>query len=180
MNVGSEQTLHDAAGNPYELKTTTTGSVGTSRDVGLPYLQRMRSRYLIVARGRMTQYDFATDAIYFLHPDDLSEWIKPYEQRFAADAELVEAAVQALVEAGRSEAEAGRLRYLGARGLTLNNPKMPWAYVQQHGTLLGTHPEIDLPKLVAERPLNAPVGALGEPHSTSESPLLSADVTMAE
>ena len=122
----------------------------------------------------MTQYDFATDEIYFLHPDDLAEWIAPYEQRFEADGLLVERAAAALLSAGGTEQEAGRLRGLGARGLTLNNPKIPWAYVQLHGTLLGGHPELDLPKLVAERPLTAPAGALVSSNPTPELPLFSA------
>jgi hypothetical protein len=167
----------DAAENPYELKTTTTSSVGTGRDVGLPYLRRMRSRYLVAAKGRQTRYAFAFEEIYFLHPDDLSDWITPYEARFEADARLVELAVEALVASGHAEAEAGRLRYLGSRGLTLNNPKIPWAYVQQHGTLLGDHPELDLPKLVAERPLTAPAGALDVLLPTPAERPPSADLT---
>lgn len=34
---------HDEHGNPYELKTTTTTSLTTGRDVGWPFLERERS-----------------------------------------------------------------------------------------------------------------------------------------
>lgn len=153
---------HDAHHNPYELKTTTTTGLGTGRDIGFPYLREMRTRYWIAARGHQTRYSFAFDEIYFLHPDDLAEWIDRIEVALSADALIIEAAAAALTEAGRPEADVRRLRYLGARGLTLNNPKISWVYVQQHGTRLGDHPELDLAAIVAARPLPAaPAGDVG-------------------
>jgi len=143
----------DEHGNQYELKTTTTGSVGTGRDVGFSYFGRMRTRYLIAARGRQTHYSFAFEEIYFLHPDDLEEWIRPIEARLERDSELIEAAVSSLLATGAAPENVERLRYLGSRGLTLNNPKIPWAYISRHGTLLGQHPELDLRTLVEAHPI---------------------------
>ena len=146
---------HDAQGNPYELKTTTTTGLGTGRDIGFKYLTEMRRRYWVAARGRRTPYGFSFEEIYFLHPDDLSEWITPLENRMRADEALIGEAATALTAAGHSDAEAARLKYVGSRGLTLNNPKISWAYVQHHGTLLGEHPELDLAAIVAARALPA-------------------------
>ena len=146
---------HDANGNPYELKSTTTTGLGTGRDIGFEYLNQMRQRYWVAARGRRTRYGFSPEEIYFLHPDDLTEWITPIEDRLRADQALIEEAASLLVASGSSTAEVARLRYLGSRGLTLNNPKIPWTYVRRHGTLLGEHPELDLAAIVEARPLPA-------------------------
>jgi len=161
----------DKTGNPYELKTTTTGSLGTGRDIGYTYLAHMRTRYWIAAKGKQTRYGFSFEEIYFLHPDDLEEWINGIESRLKADDVLIEAAADALVQAGRPAADVARLRYLGSRGATLNNPKIPWAYVTKRGRLLGQHPELDLAELVKARPLAVRQDALAALNPTLGLPL---------
>lgn len=149
--IGPDAT--DEHGNPYELKTTTKGSLGTGRDVGRPYLERMKARYWVVARGEQTQYTFSYQDIVFLHPSDLGEWIAGIERRLSADLEVVDAAYEALAGTGAPHAMLERLRAIGNRGITLNNPKISWSYIIEHGTRLGENPSLDLRELVAERPL---------------------------
>jgi hypothetical protein len=154
------RTGHDARDendNPYELKTTTTANVTTGRDVGLPYLNRLRNSYMVVARGSNTDYGFQPDAIYFLSPAMLEGWIVRIEQRLGGDAQLVDRAVEALRQAGGfTDDELDKLIYLGSRGLTLNNPKIPWAYVTGNGVLLQGEPSLHLRDLVAQHPLPTP------------------------
>lgn len=143
----------DEYGNSYELKTTTVGGVGTSRDVGRTYTNRMRRRYLIVAYGHNTRYGFAPEEIYALHPDDLDEWIGALEAKISADEQLADLAVSASREAGATDAQLARLRYLCERGATYNNPKIPLELIRRRGTLLGGDPALSLRKFVVSHPL---------------------------
>lgn len=52
--MGSD--ARDEFGNRYELKTVTTSSVTTGRDIGVPYLNRLWQSYLACARGENTDY----------------------------------------------------------------------------------------------------------------------------
>ncbi len=144
---------YDEHGNPFELKTTTTKGLTTARDIGPEYLARMRSQYLIAARGYQTDYGFAANDIYFMHPDDLDEWISPIEHRLNADMDIINQAHKALSALGACINTLKRLLAIGKRGITLNNPKIPWQYVMEHGTRLGQNPALDLRELVAARPL---------------------------
>ena len=145
----------DEAGNLFELKTTTTKSLSTARDIGPEYLAGMRIQYMVAARGRQTDYGFTIEDMYFLHPDDLDEWITPIESRLRADMDIVNQAHNALAAIGACINTLKRLLYIGKRGITLNNPKIPWQYVTEHGTRLGQNPALDLRELVAARPLPA-------------------------
>ena len=151
--IGPDAT--DEHGNNFELKTTTTQSLTTARDVGLPYLTRMRTQYLIAARGRQTDYGFTFDDIFFLHPDDLEEWLQPIENRLRADMDIVERAHGALAALDACLNTLKRLLSIGRRGITINNPKIPWSYIATHGTRLGENAALDLRELVASRQLPA-------------------------
>ena len=147
---------HDAMdeyGNEFELKTTTTQSLSTARDVGIEYLTRMRTQYLIAARGRQTDYGFTFEDIFFLHPTDLEDWIQPLEARLQGDLDVVDRAHDALSAIGACVNTLRRLLSIGRRGITLNNPKIPWRYISENGTRLGTNPSLDLRELVVSRPL---------------------------
>ena len=145
----------DEYGNEFELKTTTKRSLSTGRDVGIDYLQRMRTQYLIAARGHQTNYAFTFEEIYFLHPCDLEGWIQPHEARLQRDLDIVERAHGALSAVGACVNTLKRLLYIGRRGITLNNPKIPWQYISENGTLLGPNPSLDLREQVVSRPLPA-------------------------
>lgn len=155
--VGDDAT--DEFGNPYELKTTTQNDIGTSRDVGPAYANRMRQRYLVAAKGRNTTYGFSADEIWLLHPHDLDEWIKAkLESRFEADEAIAETAIMAAQEDGTlTEDEVERLRYLVQRGMTFNNPKVSMNYIRAHGTLLDDDdPALQLREIVKARPITPP------------------------
>ena len=143
----------DEHGHEFELKTTTRQSLSTARDVGPEYLARMRTQYLIAARGRQTDYGYAFDDIFFLHPEDLESWIQMHETRLRGDLDIVDRAHGALAALGACANVLSRLLSIGRRGITLNNPKIPWSYITEHGTRLGENPSLDLKELIASRPL---------------------------
>lgn len=145
----------DEFGNRYELKTVTTNSVTTGRDVGLPYLARLRDSFLVCARGVNTDYGFRTESIYFLSPDMMEDWITNLETKILADAALVDTAVEAL-EATGFEGDVQRLRYLASRGFTVNNPKISWAYIVGHGVRIEGEPALHLRELVRLHPIVRP------------------------
>ena len=145
----------DENGNRFELKTTTRQSLTTARDVGPEYFARLRTQYLIAARGQQTDYGFAFEDIYFLHPDDLEGWIQQYETRLRGDMDIVGRAYKALAALGACAKALERLLAIGRRGVTLNNPQIPWRYITEQGTRLGQNPSLDLRELVAARPLPA-------------------------
>ena len=157
--IGPDAT--DEHGNEFELKTTTKQSLSTARDIGRPYLARMRTQYLIAARGHQTDYGFAIDDLYFLHPDDLDIWIQRYEARLQGDWDVVDRAHRALQALGACVNTLARLLAIGERGITINNPKIPWSYVTEHGTRLGQNPALDLRELVASRPLPTAAASTG-------------------
>ena len=143
----------DEHGNEFELKTTTTQNLSTARDIGIAYLARMRTQYLIAARGYQTDYGFSFDDIFFLHPEDLESWIQSHEARLIGDLAIVDRAHGALSALGTCVNTLKRLLSIGQRGVTLNNPKIPWQYITAHGTRLGQNPSLDLKEIVVSRPL---------------------------
>lgn len=156
LNRASTRTGSDARdehGNRYELKTTTTASVTTARDVGPDYLDRIGMSYLIAARGRNTDFGFTIDEMYFLSPEMLAEWISTVEARLSGDRTLVDSAIGSLVAAS-FEGDLDRLRYLGYRGMTINNPKIPWSYVTSHGIRIEGQPALALRELIARFPID--------------------------
>ena len=114
--IGPDAT--DKHGNEFELKTTTKQSLSTARDIGRSYLARMRTQYLIAARGRQTDYEFAIDDLYFLHPNDLEGWIQNYEARLQRDWDVVDRAHRALKALGACVNTLTRLLAIGERGIT--------------------------------------------------------------
>lgn len=148
--IGSDAT--DEHGNTYELKTVTTSGVTTGRDVGLPFLDRLRHTYQVVAKGRQDGYGFTIEDIYFLSPEKLDAWIRPIESRIRRDQDLVDRAIHALQSIG-FPGDSTRLRALCARGLTINNPKIGWNYVQSHGIRLQEPTALHLRQVVAAHPL---------------------------
>ena len=118
----------------------------------MPYFARMRRCYFIVARGSQDAYGFTIEDVYFLTPNMLEGWIQPFEQRIQADMQLVEGVIVVLMEAG-FRGDLDRLRALCARGLTINNPKIGWRYIQTQGVRLGDPPALRLRELVAAHPL---------------------------
>jgi hypothetical protein len=145
----------DEFGNRYELKTVTTSSMTTGRDIGPDYLDRLGQSYVVCARGTNTDYGFSPSDIYFLAPHMMEDWIKVIESRIGGDRVLVDAAIEAL-RAVDFEGDLERLRYVGYRGITLNNPKVSWRYITSHGVRLEGQPALALRELVAAHPILPP------------------------
>jgi len=163
--IGDDAT--DEFGNSYESKSTTVKSVGTSRDVGRTYTNRMRQRYLIVAFGRNNRYGFAPEEIWALHPEDLDEWISNLEAKILADEEIAETAIRAIADLGASKEVQARLRYLCERGATYNNPKISMDVIRRRGTLLEGDPALSLRRFVSLRPLAVAVPLPLSAHESS-------------
>ncbi len=149
----------DEAGHEFELKTTTKNSVSTARDVGPHTIKKWRTRYWLFAKGRNLASGFKIEETYLLHPGQMEGWFRKLEERFAGDLKLLKRAAGEIKKAGASSGEVARLTYLGERGLTLNNPKVPWDYVQSKGTAIrNSHGKV-LRDLVKRFPLKPASGA---------------------
>lgn len=147
----------DEFGNRYELKTVTTRNVTTGRDIGPEYLERLRHSLFVCAAGTNTEMGFQIQRIYFLSPAMMEAWIISIESRLSVDKSLVDSAVASLRETG-FVGDLERLRYLGYRGLTINNPKISLRYIESHGVALEGEPSLHLRALIREHPLNRPSG----------------------
>lgn len=148
--IGSD--ARDEFGNRYELKTVTTGSVTTSRDIGRDYLDRLRQSYFVCARGSNTDYGFKIQDIYFLAPEMMEDWISKIEARIGGDQDLVDGALDMLAAAG-FQGDLDRLRRICYRGFTLNNPKVSWAYITSHGIRIEGEAALHLRELIAKFPI---------------------------
>lgn len=157
LNISGNRTGYDAfdgLGNPYELKTTSKNDVGTGRDVGRAWVEKLRSQYFIAAKTDPTTLRWSSTEIIACHPDDLEEWInEKLLSRLNRD-ELLLSKVTSSVRAILDENELERLNYLVGRGMTYNNPKISWQYLTSHGTRLSNaDPAKALEDFVSARPL---------------------------
>jgi hypothetical protein len=144
----------DACGNPFELKTTSKKSVSTARDLGPDHLKKWRQRYWIIAVGRNDPNGFIYERYFFLSPIHMEGWYRGIEQRFARDQSLAQEVLLGLGDA-ISGLKLKRLQYLLHRGMLLNDPNIPWRYVEENGIeILANHAE-ELERLVAQYPLAA-------------------------
>jgi hypothetical protein len=142
----------DEKDNPFELKTTTQNSVGTGRDVSIGMIQGWRQRYWIVAKGLNLKSGFEPEAIYFLDPQMMDKALAKIEEHIKPDIHLGDKALPHL-EGKLNTHEIDRLRYLINRGSTLNNPKIPWHYVEENGVQISKDHAKQLRKLVEQHPL---------------------------
>jgi len=156
----------DEFGNLYELKTVTTDQVTTGRDIGLPYLARLRRSYMVIARGTQNAYGFTPEVIYFLAPPMMEDWIQRYERRLRVATKLTERAVNDLRQRGWDDADIEKLLALTKRGMTINNPKISWSYVRSHGVRLNEPPALHLRHLIEQYPLPESVGVVGDEDAT--------------
>lgn len=145
----------DESENPFELKTTTKGGVSTARDVGPHTVVKWRTRYWLFAKGKNLATGFAIDETYLLHPDNMEEWFASLA-RFADDLALLERVQKSMAQAGYTDAEVKRITYLVSRGCTLNNPHIPWSYVQKNGIQITQNHALELRKFVDTHPLRNP------------------------
>lgn len=143
--------------NNFELKSTSNRSVTTGRDVGRAFLNKWRAGYFIVANTQSgSGKSWEPKDFYFLHPDDLEGWIASIEKRLEEDENLRDKVLR-LSSSELSEKEKEIVEYVFNRGMTLNNPKIPWDYIEKHGTKIKrTRLKSHLAELVSSRPLRTP------------------------
>ena len=149
----------DEHGNQFELKSATRGGVTTGRDLGMHTLGRYRTRYWIICRGsNLQRAGFVIGECRFLSPAMLEGWFQQIEARLRPDLELLERALVVMRRDQFADAEIERLSYLVHRGSTLNNPKIPWHYIESHGVRIEGEPETHIRRLVSEHPLRPEPG----------------------
>lgn len=124
----------DAAGNAFELKTTTGGSVSTARDVGLHTIAVWRSKYWIIGFGTNFRGGFLYRGFWIAHPSDLEPWFGDIENRLTRDAEAGTQVLKAASESGVPKEVLTRVNYLIKRGSTINNPHIPMKLVRERAT----------------------------------------------
>lgn len=145
----------DSVGNPYELKTTSVRDVGTGRDVGRVWIEKIRAGYFVAAKtDTSVKSEWKPSEVIFCHPSDLEEWIaEKLESRISVDEELRDRILETLGDEV-SQDEKARIEYLMGRGMTYNNPKISWEYLLSHGVVLDLNrPAEHLAELVSSRPL---------------------------
>lgn len=117
----------------YELKSTTRDRVSTARDVGPEHLKKWRQRNWIFGRGAYYGSTFRFDETYLLTPAQLEPWFEIIKAKITKDEPLFERALRVLADNGFSADECDRIRRAFRRGALLNDPKITWGYVKQHG-----------------------------------------------
>ncbi|MBI3634641.1 MAG: hypothetical protein HY216_00305 [Candidatus Rokubacteria bacterium] len=153
----------DAAGNPFELKSTSSDSVSTARDVGLHTIASWRSKYWIVSVGSNFKGGWMTRELYIAHPADLEPWFADVEKKLKRDAEAGETLLRVARAGGVPDELLRRGDYLLKRGLTINNPHIPMKLIRERATSLKPNdPQAARKKVkafIAKRPLGkAPSG----------------------
>lgn len=149
---------HDATclrGFKYELKTTTkkSGGVSTARDL-LPHkLDEWRERYWIVTRGKKPKgKPFVPQRHFFLAPVHMEAFYAKLDAGFDADKNLG-LKIEDLARDGLTEAELARTRALIRRGMSLNDPTIPWSYIVANGIEITENYVETLAELVQRFPI---------------------------
>jgi hypothetical protein len=124
----------DEFGNEYELKTTTQARISTARGVGMNHLKKWRELYWICSKGHYDDGGFQFTETYFLFPDQLEEWFARIEASIRADDKLFKRILNLLKNNGFTQPQRERVQRAFRRGVLLNDPRIPWSYIQSRGT----------------------------------------------
>ncbi len=116
------------------MKTTTQSRISTARDVGLNHLKKWRQLYWICSKGNYVNRKFQFAETYFLFPAQLEEWFSKIEASITADDKLFKRVLKLLKKMGFKLPELERVRRAFRRGVLLNDPRIPWKYIQTRGT----------------------------------------------
>ncbi len=148
---------HDAKdefNNPYELKSTTSKSCTTARDVSFEMLEGWSDCYWLIARGENLESGFHIKEVFFFHPSMMEEYFQSIRQKLRPDVELRD---RTLAEMRRilPPEQLERLNYLISRGLTLNDPHIGGPYIESHSISIDLKRPVEhLRELIAQYPLN--------------------------
>ena len=151
----------DEFGNRYELKSATRSGVTTARDVGIHTINRWRTRYWVICRGRNTGEGFIIHECRFLAPSMMEGWLSGLEAVMRRDLDLLQRVIETIKDGNFTDEEIARLEYLVRRGYMINNPKIPWRYIEEYGQFLdiSAHAPQSLRRLVERHPLTTHSGA---------------------
>lgn len=153
---------HDATcdrGFKYELKTTTktSGGISTARDLGPHKLDEWRGYYWIVTRGKKVKgKPFVGLRHFFLAPEHMEAWYAKLDAGFNADVALADK-IKNLCGLGLTEEEAKRAARLLHRGMLLNDPTIPWSYIEKNGIEIIANHAATLASLVESFPIGGKV-----------------------
>lgn len=142
----------DEFGRGYELKTTTKSGVSTARDVGHNHLKKWRKVNWICGKGSYRGKEFIFDEIYFLYPHNLEEWFQRIEKKLTERDELFTLVLELMNRNLYNEEAMDTVRKTFARGVLLNDPNIPWSYIQTYGHRIESDHPSALRKLVASQP----------------------------
>lgn len=143
----------DEQGIEYELKSTTKNSVGTARDVGFHTIKAWRKKHWVFGRYVFNSQQAKWELVetYYCSPAMMADYFNNLEKRLRPDMEYYQRARKFLQERGFPES-LNRLDYLVKRGITLNNPKIPWHYVQKNGQKINHNHAETLRRLAWDEP----------------------------
>jgi hypothetical protein len=139
----------DEKGRLYELKSTTRDRVSSARDVGMDHLTKWRRLNWISGRGNYKGRTFDFEQIYFLTPSQMEPWFSIMEAKITRDDALFKRVLKVLERTGFTAAERERVQLALRRGVLLNDPKIPWGYIQTHGVRIEGDYAKQLRKLVS-------------------------------
>jgi hypothetical protein len=140
----------DEGRHQYELKTTTRDRVSTARDVGPAHIDKWRNRTWIFGRGAYLGNTFVFDQTYVLVPSAMEPWFSKLAGKVTQDAPLVACVLAVMDTSGFSTAECERIRCIFRRGTTLNNPTLPWSYVERNGVEVSEDHAAQLRRIVGD------------------------------
>ena len=77
------------------------------------------------------------------------------------DLDLLQRVIETIKDGNFTDEEIARLEYLVRRGYMINNPKIPWRYIEEYGQFLdiSAHAPQSLRRLVERHPLTTHSGA---------------------
>lgn len=112
-------------GVPFEIKTTTKGSVSTARDFSDRTIAKWQDQYWLIGSGENTHHGFVYEAFRFLAPVHMAAWFERFRAKFRDKRAVHERMLATLAASGdytrpQIEAVARDL----ARGRTENDPQI--------------------------------------------------------
>lgn len=129
---------------PIELKSTTTNSITTSRDVNLNHTRKWKEKIWIIG-----VYDKSSETLKYcqiLPPNILHTWITNLEMKIRDLENTARWVEEVISRDGEKDGEmVSGIRRILKRGITINNPKIPlklfkdtWKIYQDHTVFLNS------------------------------------------
>jgi hypothetical protein len=136
----------------YELKTTTKAGVSTARDVGLNHIAKWRKLIWICAKGHYQGDEFIITDTYVLYPSNLEQWFRKIEAKVTRRKALFSTVISLMRKSGFADTELVDVESAFERGVLLNDPNIPWSYVEQNGVRIDKDHAAELRRLLKANP----------------------------